>query len=81
MKVLRAKGSSLPIKISIKINNKDKEPSIKYDFENQIHTFKEIKDFFVITKDNYISQLNDMYKKDLNIRFLLGKQFRNLMKI
>ena len=80
MKILRSKGSSLPIKISIKINNKDKEPSIKYYLEDQIHTFEEIKNFLLITKNNYISQLNNMYKKDLNIRFLYGKQFRSIMK-
>ena len=80
MKILRAKGSSLPIKIRIKFNMKDKEPSIKYYLEEQIHTFEEIRDFLFNAKDNYISQLNILYKNDSNLRFLYGKQFRSIMK-
>ena len=80
MKFLRRKGSSLPIKISIKLSIKDKEPSIRYYLENQVHTFKEIRDFLFKAKNSYISQLNLSYKKDLNLRFLYGGQFRSIMK-
>ena len=80
MKILRVKGSSLPIKIRIKFNMKDKELYIKYYLEEQIHTFEEIRDFLLNAKNKYIDQLNELYKYDLNLRFLYGKQFRSIMK-
>ena len=80
MIVLRTKGSSLPIRISIKINIQDKEPNIKYYLGEDKKDFKEIRDFLFEVKNKYINQLNLKYKEKLNIRFLYGKQFRSIMK-
>ena len=87
MDVLRTKGSSLPIKISIKINKiedkehkEDSEPTIKYFLADKLMEFKDIRDFLFNAKNKYTAQLDAIYKKDLNIRFLFGKQFRSLMK-
>ena len=80
MKVLRNKGSSLPIKISITTKIKDYEPTIKYYLDGKETEFRNIRDFLFNAKNNYISQLNSLYKDKLNIRFLYGKQFRSVMK-
>lgn len=80
MIVLRTKGSSLPIRISKKINIQDKEPNIKYYLGEDKKDFKEIRDFIYEVKNKYINQLNLKYKEKLNIRFLYGKQFRSIMK-
>ena len=80
MIVLRTKGSSLPIRISIKINIQDKEPNIKYYLGEDKKDFKEIREFLFEVKNKYINQLNLKYKEKLNIRFLYGKQFRSIMK-
>ena len=82
MKVLRNKGSSLPIKIQIKvkINNKN-EPSISYSLEKEKNvSFEKIRNFLFDAKTSYISQLEEMYKEKLNLRFLYGKQFRSFSK-
>ena len=80
MIVLREKGSSLPIKITIKINIPDKEPIIKYYLGEDKKTFEEIRDYLLEVKNKYINQLNIKYKEKENIRFLYGKQFRSMMK-
>ena len=80
MKVLRTKGSSLPIKISIKISIKEKVPNIKYYLGEDKKEFEEIRDFLFEVKDKYITQSEDKYKQKENIRFLYGKQFRSIMK-
>jgi len=80
MRVLRMKGSSLPIKISIMTSIKDNEPTIKYYLDGKETEFIYIRDFLFNAKNNYISQINALYKEKLNIRFLYGKQFRSVMK-
>ena len=80
MKVLRAKGSSLTIKISIKTSIQENIPSAKYYYDGKQKEFEEIRDFLLKAKNNYIAQLNKFYKEKLNIRFLYGKQFRSIMK-
>ena len=81
MKVLRTKGSSLPIRITIKISRKNNEtPSIKYNLSGKEINFEEIRDFLFKAKTKYKSQLDSIYKEKLNLRFLYGKQFRSIMK-
>ena len=79
MRILRRKGSSLPIKISIKIKVKEKEP-IQYFFGRNKSNLKEIRKFLFEAKNAYISQLDAKYKEKLNLRFLYGRQFRTIMK-
>ena len=81
MKILRKKGSSLPIQITITISkNNDEDPSIKYRIDKFQTNFEFIKKFLFNAKNRYISQLNSNYKEKLNLRFLYGKQFRTIMK-
>ena len=80
MIVLRTKGSSLPIKITIKISIKDKEPNIKYYLGEDKRDFEEIRNYLFNVKNKYISQLDLKYKEKMNIRFLYGKQFRSIIK-
>ena len=47
MKVLRTKGSSLPIKITIKILINDNKPYLRYYLNKMDVDFKEIRDFFI----------------------------------
>ena len=80
MKILRKKGSSLPIKIIITISkNNNEEPSIIYELDREKKDFEFIKKFLFDAKNTYISQLNSSYKDKLNLRFLYGKQFRTIM--
>ena len=80
IKVLRSKGSSLPIKISIKTKIINNEPSIEYYLDGKKSNFEFIKNFLFKAKNNYISQINSLYKTTSNLRFLYGKQFRSIMK-
>ena len=80
IKILRTKGSSLPIKISIKTKIKDYETSIKYYLDDKENNFDSIKNFLFNSKNSYISQLNTFYKDNLNLRFVFGKQFRYIMR-
>ena len=81
MKILRKKGSSLPIQITITISKKkDEDPSIEYKIDKFQTNFEFIKNFLFNAKNTYISQLNSNYKEKLNLRFLYGKQFRTIMK-
>ena len=84
MRVLRNKGSSLPIKIMIEVENN----KIKYYLgDKETYLEKEnplaedgIKDFLIKAKDDYIIQLNAQYRQKMNLRFIYGKQFRSMMK-
>ena len=76
MKVLRTKGSTLPIKIDIKVQMH----KVEYYLGGKESTLKEIKTFLLNVKNKHISQLNAIYKKEVNIRFLYGKQFRSIIK-
>ena len=76
MKVLRTKGSTLSIKIYIKV----KMHKVEYYLGGNEVTFKEIKTFLLTAKNKHISQLNTIFKKEVNIRFLYGKQFRSIIK-
>ena len=81
MKILRKKGSSLPIQITITISkNNDEDPSIQYRVDKFQTNFEFIKKFLFNEKNKYLSQLNSNYKEKLNLRFLYGKQFRTIMK-
>ena len=78
---LRNKGSSLPIKINIKIITKNNKSTIKYYLnDKEEESFKEIKKFLLNCKNKYISQLNEMYKYEINLRFLYGKQLSTIIK-
>ena len=78
--VLRSKGSSLPIKISIKTKIINDKLSIEYYLDGKKNNFEFIRDFLFNAKNNYIFQINSLYKEKLNLRFLYGKQFRSIMK-
>jgi len=83
MKILRTKGSSLPIKIVLEISlNVEKKdlPKIVYWLGKEEKEYEDIRDFLFIVKNSYISQLNSIYKDNPNIRLLDGKQIRSLMK-
>ena len=85
MNVLRRKGCSLPILISIKIkiikqNEKEEIPIIEYYLDKYKKEFEEIREFLFDVKNAYILQLNSIYKEKLNLRFLYGKQLRIIMK-
>ena len=76
IKVLRIKGSSLPIEIIIEI----KYPNKKYSLNNNEQNFQEIKDFLFNAKIEQISQLDSIYRKYKYLRFLYGKLFRKIIK-
>ena len=76
MKILRQKGSSLPINIKIIINY----PNIDYYINKKYSDFQNIRDFLFKAKSDYISQLETAYKTKDYLRFLHGKLFRNIMK-
>ena len=48
--------------------------------DDKINNFEFIRNFLFKDKNNYISQLNLLYKEKLNLRFLYGNQFRSIMK-
>ena len=76
MKILRIKGSTLPIKINIKVKMHD----VKYFLEGEETDYFKIQEFLLNVKNKHISLLNKVYKQEMNIRFLYGKQFRSFMK-
>ncbi len=80
MKVLRKKGSNLPIKITIELSLKGNEASAKYFLDKEKKDFQSIREFLFKAKNAYISQLDISYKEKLNLRFLHGKQFIALME-
>ena len=77
MKFLRAKGSSLPIKISIILKNMN---YINYYLDQKNVDFIFIRNYLMNVKDNFISQLESKYKEKANLRFFYGKHFRNIIK-
>ena len=76
MKVLRTKGSSLPILIIIEINY----PNIKYSINKNDVSFDFINDYLFKAKTEQISQLDSIYKENKYLRFLYGKLFRRIIK-
>ena len=80
MNIIRKKGSDLPIKILIKINIENNEPSIKYYLGEKLVTFQNIQKFLHEVKNIYINELNSMYKNNISVRFLYGKIFKNIIK-
>ena len=83
MKVLRTKGSSLPIKITVELRlNKEKKepPNVEYWLGKEKKEYNDIRDFLFKVKNEIISQLDSLYKDNPNLRFLYGKQFRSLMR-
>ena len=80
MNILRNKGCSLPIVIRIKTGIKYNEPNIEYYLGKDKCDFEYIRLFLFYAKNDYINQINSMYKNNLNLRFLYGKQFRTMMK-
>ena len=79
MNVLRDKGSSLPIKITIQIKIQKTDTSIIYYLGEQKTSFDNIRNFLFNAKTTYISKLEEIYKTKLNLRFLYGQQFRSIM--
>ena len=76
MNFMRIKGSSLPILIIIKI----KYPNIEYFLNKKETNLECIKKFLFEAKEDYINQLDSIYKQNKYLRFLYGKQFRNIIK-
>ena len=75
MKYLRNKGCCLPIKIEMKL----RKDIIEYFLENTKVDFIYIKNFLSKVKNSFISQLDLMYNKKVNLRFLYGNQFITVM--
>ena len=80
MNVLRNKGSSLPITITLKIDIKNNKQSIIYYLEDKEESFEEIKCFLFDAKNNYTNLMDLFYKEKSNLRFLYGKQFMTFIK-
>ena len=76
MKVLRTKGSSLPILIIIEINY----PHIKYSINKKDVNFDFINDYLFKAKTDQITQLDSIYKENKYLRFLYGKLFRRIIR-
>ena len=55
-------------------------PSLVYYLGDKIADIQEIKDYLFKAKNKYVEQLITKYRKNLNLRFLYGKQFRTIMK-
>ena len=80
MKILRNKGYNLPIKIDIKMNIKENNPSIIYYLDETKKSFQDIEDFLLNIKNDYINRLDLNYKKYPNLRLLYGSQFKFISK-
>ena len=76
IKVLRIKGSSLPILIIIEINY----PDIKYSLNKKEVNFEFVNDFLFRAKIEQITQLDLIYKENKYLRFLYGKLLRRIIK-
>ena len=76
IKILRIKGSSLPIEIIFDI----KFPNKKYLLNDVEKKFKDIKEFLFNAKIEQISQLDLIYRENKYLRFLYGKLFRKIIK-
>ena len=55
MNILRSKGSSLPIKITITIKTENNKLDIKYCLDKNVMDFEDIRDFLFNVKTKYIS--------------------------
>ena len=77
MDILRTKGSTLPISISIDISY----PEVKYYLgQNEKKTdFKKIQKFLSDAKVNIKNKLDSVYKHLTTIRFLYGKQIDSIL--
>ena len=77
MNILRTKGSTLPISISVDISY----PNVYYHLgqDGKIKEFKDIQNFLSIAKRNIIKKLNSVYKQMTTIRFLYGKQIDSIL--
>ena len=80
MNILRNKGYNLPIKIDIKMNIKENNPSIIYYLDETKKSFQDIEDFLLNIKNDYINRLDLNYKKYPNLRLLYGSQFKFISK-
>ena len=76
IKVLRTKGSSLPILIIIDIEY----PYIKYSLNKKDSNFEDINDYLFRAKTEQILQLDLKYRQNKYLRFLYGKLFRRIIK-
>jgi len=76
MNILKTKGCNLPIKINVKIKNQN----ITYKLGDHTVDFAKIKKYLLNVKNDYIKQLEEAYKEQLNLRFLYGEQFMTVMK-
>ena len=54
--------------------------NITYNLGDKIKNFDDIRNFLSKAKNNYNSQLDLMYREELNLRFLYGKQFRSFLR-
>ena len=76
IKILRIKGSSLPIFIKILVEY----PKVEYFLKNEEKKFDDIKNYLFSAKNDLIKQLNNCYEENINLRFLYGKQFDSIIK-
>ena len=75
MDVLRTKGSSLPISITIIVKNSN----IEYFLYSEKSSFDKIQNYLFNVKNYTITKIEEIYKEKANLRFIYGKQFENLM--
>ena len=77
MNLLRTKGNTLPISITVDITY----PEVNYYLgqEEKRKDYKDIQNFLSIAKGNIIEILNSKYKEMNTIRFLYGKQIDNIL--
>ena len=76
MSRLRKIGSTLPILINIEISY----PKVKYLLYKKEKDLNYILKFLSNVKMDIISKIDSNYKKMINIRFMFGKQFDNMVK-
>ena len=72
--LLRKKGSSLPILISIKIEY----PVLQYYLENKKTDFDRVNKYLSSVKKSLLNQLDRLYKEKEHLRFLYGILFKRI---
>lgn len=77
MNILRTKGSTLPISISVDISYPDVNYFLGQDRKKK--DFKDIHDFLSNAKSNIVNKLDSIYKQMTTIRFLYGKQIDSIL--
>ena len=77
MNILRTKGSTLPISISVDISYPDVNYYLGQDGKKK--EYKDIQNFLSSAKRNIIKKLNSVYKQMTTIRFLYGKQIDSIL--